>query len=362
MNTTGLLVGVTVIAYFLVGVAATGRKVLHEVLLHELKEYCRRRRRTDVFDSIHDFREEAALGAESVESLGLTFFFASLFALWAFAGWGWPSPLVAIGFAVGLMFSVLAITVWIPTTVAKLAAPRFLFQTWRIWRASRLLLSPWLIGVEWIESAARRASGQEDEPTDEETLEDEIKALVTEGIHDGLMEADTREMIQGIIELGDADVADIMTPRSKIDAIPVELSWPELMERVIQCGRTRIPVYKQTLDNLVGVLYVKDLLRELTKPQDERPAPADILREPWFVPKSRRLNDMLRDFLQSRNHLSIVVDEYMAVEGIVSIEDVLEEIVGEIVDETDQEQLGEIPYHRRSVRRRSRTSPSERSE
>jgi CBS domain containing-hemolysin-like protein len=156
------------------------------------------------------------------------------------------------------------------------------------------------------------------------------------------MEADTREMIEGVIELGDADVADIMTSRSKIDAISVELAWPEIVNRVVACGRTRIPVYQETLDNVVGILYVKDLMRELAKAADERAELADILREPWFVPKTRRLDDLLQDFLQTRNHLSIVVDEYMAVEGIVTIEDVLEEIVGEIVDESDHEHVGEI--------------------
>ena len=189
----------------------------------------------------------------------------------------------------------------------------------------------------------RRLDGRAAEPSEEEALEDEILSIVTEGQHDGLLEADVREMIAGVIELDDADVADIMTPRSKMDAIPVDTNWQNVLEFVVKMGRTRIPVYQDNLDDIAGVLYVKDLLAEQASEQDKpQQELRSLLREAWRVPKSMRLDELLQKFLHTRNHLAIVVDEFMHVVGLVTIEDVLEEIVGEIVDESDKEEVGEI--------------------
>ena len=198
--------------------------------------------------------------------------------------------------------------------------------------------------TQFVEEFLRRlAARSEDEEDEEEAFEDEVLAIVTEGLHDGHLEADAREMIEGIMELGDADVADVMTPRSEIDALEVGMSWEAALKFVIEVGHTRIPVYQEKLDNVLGILFVKDLLSELSKVDHATRRPLQkLLREAWSVPTTRKLDDLLRDFLKTRNHLAIVVDEFTAVAGIVTIEDVIEEIVGEIVDETDQEQIGEI--------------------
>jgi CBS domain containing-hemolysin-like protein len=117
------------------------------------------------------------------------------------------------------------------------------------------------------------------------------------------------------------------------------MDWPDVLAYVIECGRTRLPVYRQNLDDIVGVLYVKDLLPELAKPPDvPRRRLGQLVRDPWFLPSTIPLDDLLQDFRKNREHLAIVVDEYAAVEGVVTIEDVLEEIVGEIVDESDKEE------------------------
>ena len=110
-----------------------------------------------------------------------------------------------------------------------------------------------------------------------------------------------------------------------------------------ETGRTRIPVYERTLDDIVGVLYVKDLLPGLANEPDQPRKPLrELLREPWLIPSTIPLDDLLQDFLENRKHLAIVVDEYGAVEGVVTIEDVLEEIVGEIIDESDNDLEEEI--------------------
>ena len=139
-----------------------------------------------------------------------------------------------------------------------------------------------------------------------------------------------------------ANVADIMTPRGEMDVAALDLDWDGILQFVTQVGRTRIPVHEGNPDEFVGVLYVKDLFAELCKPQDLRRRLKDLLRESWTVPASTRLDELLQQFLHTRNHLALVVDEYNAVIGLVTIEDVLEEIVGEIVDESDKEDLGDI--------------------
>ena len=127
-------------------------------------------------------------------------------------------------------------------------------------------MSPLTLGAKLVEVLVRRLAGhQETEEDEEEAFEDEIRTIVTAGLRDGLLEADAREMIEGVMELGDVDVSEIMTPRSEVDALNVEASWPEMLKIVAESGRTRMPVYEGALDNVLGILFVKDLLAELSK-------------------------------------------------------------------------------------------------
>ena len=181
-----------------------------------------------------------------------------------------------------------------------------------------------------------RLAGKQPNESDEETIEEEIRTIVTEGHREGLLEEDAREMIEGVIELGDADVSQIMTPRTDMHMLPLDLSWDELLRDVIGFGHTRIPVFDATRDDIVGVLYAKDLLPELAKPQEsDRRTVGELARKPIFVPETKAVDDLLEMFQQERTHIALVLDEYGGVAGLVTIEDVLEEIVGEIVDEYD---------------------------
>lgn len=149
-------------------------------------------------------------------------------------------------------------------------------------------------------------------------------------------------MIEGVIDLGDVDVVQIMTPRTKMNMIQVDQEWEDILTEVIQTGHTRIPVYGKSRDDIVGILYVKDLLPDLANgPNDRRPL-REIVRKPLFVPESKAVNALLEMFQQVRTHIAIVLDEYGGVSGLVTIEDALEEIVGEIVDEYDQDEEQEI--------------------
>ena len=137
-------------------------------------------------------------------------------------------------------------------------------------------------------------------------------------------------------------VGHIMTPRSDVDAVEVSANWDEVMKTVIEAGRTRIPVYERNLDHVIGILYVKDLLPLFAADTLEDKTLSEITRRPWTVPVDRSVEFLLREFLHSRSHMAIVLDEYQQTAGVVTIEDALEEIVGEIVDESDEEEEYEI--------------------
>jgi putative hemolysin len=145
------------------------------------------------------------------------------------------------------------------------------------------------------------------------------------------------------MDLGDATVSQIMTPRTDMHMVQVDAPWDELISQAIESGHTRIPVYDKTRDDIVGILYVKDLLPELATGDAESRTPIrELLRKPLFVPETKAVDDLLQMFQQLRTHIAVVLDEYGGVSGLVTIEDVLEEIVGEIDDEYDPESVQEI--------------------
>jgi len=149
-------------------------------------------------------------------------------------------------------------------------------------------------------------------------------------------------MIEGVMELDDSDVRSVMTSRSRVDAMELGTTWEDMINHVVESGRTRIPVYDEKIDNIVGLLYAKDLLRESLRNESKRRPLQKLLRAPLFVPEQTRLDEMLSQFLHARTHMAIVQDEYGGLAGVVTIEDVLEEIVGEIVDETDKDRHEDI--------------------
>ncbi len=144
-----------------------------------------------------------------------------------------------------------------------------------------------------------------------------------------------REMIRGVEELSETTVKEVMVPRIDTVFLSVDADRDEVLETAITCGHSRIPVYRDTIDNVEGVLYVKDLLRTLVRGQDLDLA--GIIRKPFFVPDSKRIDSLLREFKRRRVHIAVAIDEYGGVSGIVCMEDIIEEIVGDIQDEFDNE-------------------------
>ncbi len=144
-----------------------------------------------------------------------------------------------------------------------------------------------------------------------------------------------KDMIRGVVELSDKMVKDVIVPRIDVVFISNETPSDELIQILLDCGHSRVPVYKETIDNVIGIIYVKDLLRFLVK--DQKIIIEDIIRKPYFVPESKRLDSLLRDFKLKRVHIAVAVDEYGGVSGIVCMEDIIEKIVGDIQDEFDNE-------------------------
>ncbi|MEX0820155.1 MAG: hemolysin family protein [Pirellulaceae bacterium] len=335
-----------VVGMLIAGFAATASKALQDFSRRELEVYSRRRGRSDRFGSILDGYERAELGLESLQIIGTAVFMLSLFVA---AGNLYADTSAIDGYQFIAHFAVsslalLLVTTWIPEAVISLWTIPFVYHSWPLLQLITGGMRPLTVGVRVVGALFRRlADRPEEEEDDEEAFEDEILSVVTEGLHDGVLEKEEREMIQGVMELGDTDVLAIMTPRSNLDALDVNLGWDEVQAFIVKAGRTRIPVYEGTLDNVVGILYVKDLLKELSISQSQpRKSLRELLREPWCVPTTKPLDALLQEFLQTRNHLALVVDEYTSVAGVVTIEDVLEEIVGEIVDESDYDEVEEF--------------------
>ena len=182
----------------------------------------------------------------------------------------------------------------------------------------------------WLERLSSAISG-------EPSTRDDLVELLRDTHSDGLIEADTLRMMEGALAVSDMTVGDVMVPRAQMVALPAEAKFLDLMKQVVESGHSRFPVHGEDKDEILGILLAKDLLRGVVA--DNGPGSIhSLLRPAVLIPESKKLNLLLREFRQSRNHMAIVIDEYGGVAGLVTIEDVLEEIVGEIDDEHDDAQ------------------------
>ena len=180
----------------------------------------------------------------------------------------------------------------------------------------------------WIDRISAALSG---EPTTREDLVELLRDVQA----DGLIAADTLSMMEGALAVSDLTVGDVMVPRAQVVALPGEAPLRDLMAQVVESGHSRFPVHGEDKDEILGVLLAKDLLRAVVAGNGKLGV-RELLRPAVLIPESKRLNVLLREFRQSRNHMAIVIDEYGGLAGLVTIEDVLEQIVGEIDDEHDE--------------------------
>lgn len=178
----------------------------------------------------------------------------------------------------------------------------------------------------WFDRLSQVWSG---EPRNQAELLEELRTAQA----NGLLGADTLEMIEGAMHVAEQQVADVMLPRAQMVSLPIDASFDQILDLVVESGHSRFPVHGEDKDEILGILLAKDLLRGCAG--GHRASIRELLRPAVLIPESKRLNVLLKEFRLSRNHMAIVVDEYGGVAGLITIEDVLEQIVGEIDDEHD---------------------------
>ncbi|MCX7983367.1 MAG: hemolysin family protein [Bacteroidetes bacterium] len=166
--------------------------------------------------------------------------------------------------------------------------------------------------------------------------EDELKQVIDASSRSGALDQTEHELIKSILEFSDITAKEIMVPRTDIVALDVSLPREQLIRKVIEEGYSRLPVYKGTLDHIIGIVYSKDLLSLME--HSDLIILQDIIRPPYFVPESKKISQLLREFQQHKVHMGIVIDEYGGTEGLITMEDIIEEIVGDIFDEYDEAQ------------------------
>jgi len=251
----------------------------------------------------------------------------------------------AVGARVGYIHLFILLMTWILFVLVAEFLPRRAFRR----PVSRGLVRwLWLISLlHWllhpVVSAYRRGlrySGPERQVTEEEKeeiIERAIETLAEQaGIGETIVEEDEKEMIGHIFQLDQTQVHEIMAPRIDLVGIDKATRFAEIQDLVRRDGHSRYPVYEGTIDKIIGILYVKDLFNNLPQPGEEFVI-SDYLRRPYFIPGTKVIGDLLREFRARKLHVAIVVDDYGGVAGLVTLEDILEEIVGEIQDEHDSE-------------------------
>ena len=169
---------------------------------------------------------------------------------------------------------------------------------------------------------------------------DELEQAIALTKEDNDSEED-HKILEGIVKFGRTEACQIMTPRIEVDAIDISSNFKEVLAFILEAGYSRIPVFRDTQDNVVGILYIKDLLPNLSNP--DYTGWSTVIRKPFFIPENKKINDLLQEFRSMKMHMAIVVDEYGGACGIITLEDILEEIVGDITDEFDDD---EIDYSR----------------
>lgn len=178
------------------------------------------------------------------------------------------------------------------------------------------------------------------DPNQAETkiTEDEIRMMVDAGQEEGTIQNIEGEMIDNIFEFDDTLVSEIMTHRTDIVALPVEATLDEVFEVMNREKYTRVPVYEETIDNIIGILHVKDLLQFKDNKDEDQFNIRDLIRKPYFIPETKKTDELFKELQKNKMHMAVVIDEYGGTAGIVTIEDLLEEIVGNIFDEYDEEE------------------------
>ncbi|EDL57930.1 transporter associated domain-containing protein [Gimesia maris] len=257
------------------------------------------------------------------------------------------TPAVTIQFSIQILLILLTgilLLMVIPWTISRIAGERFLQLFWPVIKLLPVFLSP-VIWLCWkIDEFSHRLAGKEDNKNGREAnISEEILSVVEEGARGGILESEAGKMIQRVMELQDEDVGAIMTQRMDMEYISVNATLDEALLKFIDVGHSRIPVIGESTDDIVGILYARELLKHFSKENQNSESPEELtiqklMFSPFYIPETTGIDSLLETMQKEHVHMAIVIDEYGGVAGLVTMEDVLEEIVGDIVDEFDEEE------------------------
>ncbi|GMU81414.1 MAG: HlyC/CorC family transporter [Phycisphaerales bacterium] len=284
-------------------------------------------------------------GLQTVTSIVRTISLVSM-AAWVFyaelRGEVGPIDTLALLKPAGIVLALLLLTaVGLPHSIASHAGESLLARNlpliWGLW----YVLYPVERVLAFVDFIVRRLAGKPEISGDDATLliEEEIRNAVSEGEMHGAVDEEQKGIIESVFELHETTVSAIMTPRTEIEAVRADASYEDVRESILRVGHSRIPVYEKTVDHIIGVLYAKDLLR--LRPGDPFDA-RKVMRVVPYVPETKTLAELLDEFRRRRIQIAIVLDEYGGTAGLATIEDILEELVGEIDDEYDQPEAPQI--------------------
>ncbi|NUM34615.1 MAG: HlyC/CorC family transporter [Candidatus Brocadiae bacterium] len=225
----------------------------------------------------------------------------------------------------------------VPETLARLHAERVMLWVWRLSDFIYWLFC-WLVYPLYrLTQMFEKFFKHDPVQASAATIEKEILSVVNEGEKEGLLQEEEKDMITAIIELKDSEVREVMVPRIDMFSIPLEMPINKALAIAVQKGHSRVPVHKENRDDIVGILYIKDLLKYWDDEKRSELTLDKVMRQPYFVPESKQIGNLLKEFQKDKMHMAIAIDEYGGTSGIITVEDILEEIVGEIHDEYDKE-------------------------
>lgn len=265
------------------------------------------------------------------------------------AGIPYSQQIAHNGVTLILMFFNLVFGELVPKRIALQKAEWFCMMTVMPIHYISIVLSPFIRLLAVSTKFVLRMLGMKTEDQEEAVTEEEIRALMKMGNESGTFEDEEREMIDSVFAFNDRTAREIMVPRREVVTIDIDEPFEGLIDEILESRHSRIPVYEESIDNIIGVLHVKDVMIELRKSQDASIDVRSLLHKPFFVPESKEADELFHTMQETRHHMAVLVDEYGGFSGIVTVEDLVEEIMGDINEEyeevtPDMEAVGEDEF------------------
>jgi CBS domain containing-hemolysin-like protein len=351
----------------ILGIASIGEKSLGRATRHDLEDLEGKDNPPHRASEICEQRHRVVVAAEALRLLGTAAALVGALSWKCSSMGGSLESLMGIDAAIfgfATFFVLLIVGNSLPWAVARLWAARVAFHGWPLWRSTLVVMTPAFACTWFFEVLFMRLAGRsEAEAPETESIEEEIRTIVSVGELDGVLDDKAGKMIEGVIELRDIEVSEVMTARTDMDSMRNSLPLKEALAFVIEAGHSRVPVFDKNRDDIVGVLVTKDLLKLWAQGacEDDSREWTTLVRPPVFVPEMKGVAALLREFAEQkrRDHMVIVLDEYGGVSGLVTLEDIIEEIVGDIIDEHDKELSEIVPVSDQCLKVRGRVSLDE---